>query len=476
MNGEKLNNYIYDSLNNSSSLAKNLSNDSNIEFRDMYFKIKEHINDFLGGYKENRFLTLAGLRGVGKTTILLQIYNYLRHEKNISKDRILYISADELTDFLGNNLYEAINVFIEEVHGTSPVILDEELFIFIDESHYDKNWSKAGKVFYDKTENIFFIFTGSSALNFEIKVDAVRRIKKESIFPLSFHEYNTLKNKINWIEDYEKTINDIIFRNKGIDKGRKKENEMKKRLLNLNSLTKKEWENYLLCGGFPYGLNMLNDEFYRRTFSMINKIIEKDIFSLKSFNTDTKSTISQIITYIALQSPGGTSNKKLAMALSKSQKQIREILHILEKTHLIFTVKPYGSGSKQIRKPWKYYFLSPSITSSVRYKFGNFNKNDRQFLGLLAENLVASYLFKVKESGNQYMNLFYDPLKNGVDFLIDTGDKTIPIEVGIGKKRKKQIIKAMNHYKADYGIIISNTTARIKKEDNIIHIPLMSIP
>jgi predicted AAA+ superfamily ATPase len=74
------------------------------------------------------------------------------------------------------------------------------------------------------------------------------------------------------------------------------------------------------------------------------------------------------------------------------------------------------------------------------------------------------------------MNLFYDPMKNGVDFLTDTGDNTIPLEVSIGKKNKKQITKAINHYKSDHGIIISNTTARIKKEDNIIYIPLMSIP
>ena len=44
----------------------------------------------------------------------------------------------------------------------------------------------------------------------------------------------------------------------------------------------------------------------------------------------------------------------------------------------------------------------------------------------------------------------------------------IPIEVGIGAKNTKQVKKAIS----DYGIIVSNRSSRIQKEDNIISIPL----
>ena len=44
----------------------------------------------------------------------------------------------------------------------------------------------------------------------------------------------------------------------------------------------------------------------------------------------------------------------------------------------------------------------------------------------------------------------------------------------IYKKNKKQIIKAINNYNSDYGIIISNTTNQIVKEENIIYIPLVT--
>jgi predicted AAA+ superfamily ATPase len=442
--------------------------------RKFYYNLKKHVDEFLLGYGENRFVTLAGLRGIGKTTALFQIYDYLRNEKEISSKKIIYIPVDEL-EYLGINLYDAINIFIEEFHETSLVNLKEKIFLLIDEAQQDKNWSKVGKIIYDKTDKVFMIFTGSSALNFEMNVDAVRRIKKEQAFPMSFNEYNLLKNKISPPRDYENTIMNLILNGNNLKEAISKEHEMQMDLLNLNTSIKKEWEKYLLFKDFPFGLNMKNKEISMRIFEMINRIIEKDVFALKSFNTNSITTIMQIITYIGLQEPGGTSDSKLATILSKSAKSIREILDVLEKTHLLFALKPYGTGSKQIRKSWKYYFLSPSINASIRDKFGKFSPKTREFMGLLAENLIASYLFKIKQTKNQFLNIYYDPSKNGVDFLLDTYDNIIPIEVGIGKKDKKQILKAINRYKSEYGIIISNTTEKIRKEDNIIYIPLVSI-
>jgi len=54
-------------------------------------------------------------------------------------------------------------------------------------------------------------------------------------------------------------------------------------------------------------------------------------------------------------------------------------------------VKPYGGPGVTIRKPWKYYFLSPSINATLRKRFGGFSEDNPQFLGILAENYVASY-------------------------------------------------------------------------------------
>ena len=70
-------------------------------------------------------------------------------------------------------------------------------------------------------------------------------------------------------------------------------------------------------------------------------------------------------------------------------------------------------------------------------------------------------------------DVFFESGKNTVDFLIKKGfENPIPIEVGLGEKNKRQIKRAVNNYKSDYGIIISNTTDNIEKDDDIIYLPV----
>ena len=141
---------------------------------------------------------------------------------------------------------------------------------------------------------------------------------------------------------------------------------------------------------------------------------------------------------------------------------------------MIFHIKPFsGSGRTQVRKAWKYYFLSPSIKTSINFELGKYNSKKREFLGELAENMVASYFFRLKKTMNKPHGIFYAPEKEGVDFLLsDITGKIIPVEVGIGNKDKRQIKKAINKYNSQYGIMVSNATQKITREGDVIHIPI----
>ena len=90
----------------------------------------------------------------------------------------------------------------------------------------------------------------------------------------------------------------------------------------------------------------------------------------------------------------------------------------------------------------------------------------------LEATFVASSFFNLAIGGNRQLSLFYDDNeKRNVDFIIQEGfDNPIPIEVGIGKKNKKQIKNAMNRYDSDYGIVISNSTMSIEKDEDVIFI------
>jgi predicted AAA+ superfamily ATPase len=450
-----------------------------LKYRRAYLRIKKYVDDFLMGEQlgniTKRLVVLPGLRGVGKTTIVFQIYDYLKNHKNIEQDRILYFSTDELKAYLGKRILDVIDTFIHEVHKTTPTHLEKEVFIFVDEAHFDANWSETAKILFDKSKKIFMIFTGSSALNLELSVDVARRATKEIVFPMNFSEYLTLSYE-NWFppKNMAESIRDLLFNGDNdtfFENASSKENELSKKLLSIGKPIDKEWEDFVCFKGFPFTLSMTQIEAHEKIFSMIDRVIEKDIFSIQSFNTETRNTISRILSFLALQFPGGTSDAKLSERLGVSPTLIRNILDVLEKTHLIFSIKPYGGAGKIVRKPWKYYFLSPSINSAIRFKLGAFDRSSKEMFGILIENMVASCLIRMKETINLPTGIFYDSDDGGADFLIQDGkENIIPIEVGSRKKDKGQIERAIKKYNSKYGIVICECP-KIKKEDNIIYLP-----
>ena len=177
----------------------------------------------------------------------------------------------------------------------------------------------------------------------------------------------------------------------------------------------------------------------------------------------------------AMQKPGNISSNKLANILDISRNSVNNILEAFEKTQLLFPIKAYGLITKRERQSREYYFLSTQIKSCICQESGQVIGDFNDYMGNLSENHVASLLFKLKQETGYNFEIFYDSKKGGVDFLLKTLlNNIIPIEVGYGKKTKKQITKAINRYDSEYGIIISNTKNKITKEDNIIHIPLIT--
>ena len=104
---------------------------------------------------------------------------------------------------------------------------------------------------------------------------------------------------------------------------------------------------------------------------------------------------------------------------------------------------------------------------------GNTFRDSNAYRGILLENLVASSFFNLSIRKNIGFNVFYDDedKKKSVDFILQEGfNKPVPIEVGIGKKDKKQVKNAINRLNSDFGIIISNAKALIEKEGDVIFI------
>ena len=447
-------------------------NGRGFEHRKEFEFIKHHIDEFLDKTTNNRYFALPGLRGVGKTTLLYQTYEYLFKSKNISPNQILFISCENLNDILDFKIIDVVKQFLETYHNTTLRRLDKKIFLLIDESQYDKNWALSGKRIYDKSKNIFMIFTGSSALNLEYDADSARRLLKENITPLNYNQHLKLKYNYN-AANASQSLKKLIFQG-DISDAVACEQQINRDLININGYSTMEWDEFLKYGGFPTSLFETNHHIIcKNIIGMIKKVISHDMGAISSITSASQTHANRLLRFLALQKPGDISQEKMGTYLGTSKGNVRNILDILEKTRLIFHCEPHIASPKRSIKSWEYFFATSSIKHILTSSIGNLNSNKKAYLGVLLENLVASTLFYLSNEEGNYFTLYYDPEdKTNVDFVIQAEfQKAIPIEVSMGKKKKRQMASAIERYNADYGIIISNTTKTIAKKDNIIYLP-----
>ena len=126
---------------------------------------------------------MPGLRGVGKTVVLSQLYNHHKLKKEPFK---IYISLDSLA--ARNINYSNIVEAIEAKVGSRIYELQRKLFLFIDEVHFWSDWPVGLKVIYDSCPNLFLICTGSSALGLNLNADSGRRADIIRVPPLGLTE------------------------------------------------------------------------------------------------------------------------------------------------------------------------------------------------------------------------------------------------------------------------------------------------
>ena len=444
--------------------------------RSDYDNIIGYVDNFLKGESINRFLVLPGLRDVGKTTLLFQVYEYLLKEKGISPQNILYFSCDRLKKIGGVDIFNIVNSYLETYHNSIIETLSQQVFILIDEAQYDKDWALNGKLIFDGTKNIFMIFTGSSALKLSDNPDAARRLLNIPIYPLSYCEHLKLK-----YGDFKNDISDSLIQI--IFDGDVQDNfELERRMINiysnLQNYNPSEWKNFLEFGGFPSSFYQNTHDITKKIVNMVDKVVTMDMNNIEGINTNTQYLAFQILNFLAFQNHGEVSKGSLSNLFDAKIALVTKVLDVLEKTQLIFHIEPFTSSIKRTTKPREYFFATSSLKHNLALDVGSaMVEDEKAYLGKLFETYVASSFYNLDNKRNTLYKLYYDDSKkksNGknVDFIVQREfEKPIPIEVSCGKKKKSQIKRAINSYNSSHGIIISNTISNIVKEDNIIYLP-----
>lgn len=444
--------------------------------RSNYTDIINYVDNFIVGENLNRFLVLPGLRDVGKTTILYQIYEYLIIEKKINPENSLYFSCDRLKRTGNVDIFDVVNYYCETFHNSIIETLSQPIFIFVDEAQHDKEWALNGKLIFDGSKNIFMIFSGSSALKLSSNPDAAIRLLNIPIYPLTYSEHLKLKYK-NFKNDISDSIIKMLFEGQT-----QNSSEIERRIINIYSDIQNynvyEWKNFLQFGGFPSSFYQNPKDITKKIVDMVEKVVTTDMINIEGINSNTQNLAFQILNYFAFQNPGEVSIGSLSNLFDVKKSLVTKVLRILEKTQLIFHIEAFTSSVKRTTKPHEYFFATPSIKHNLALDVGNaILEDETAYFGKLLENYVASSFHNLDNRSNISYKIYYDDSKKkssdkNVDFIVQRGlEKPIPVEVSCGEKDYGQIKRAIKKYKSSHGIIISNNSPNIFINDNIICIP-----
>lgn len=332
---------------------------------------------------------IVGMRGVGKTTMMLQ---YAK-EKLPFNESTIYISMDDIY-FSSNSLID----FVEEFHKRNGK------YLLIDEVQKYEGWSREIKMIYDNFPDIKMVISGSSAIEIlKGEGDLSRRAIINRLQGMSFREYINFKYE----HQFPTTSLSEIMNNPLVI------------AFSVNEKIKpiKLFEEYLQNGYYPFSIG---DEknFNQRMMQVINTIIESDIPSIHKINYNAVLKMKRLLAIIAESVPFKPNIKKLADQLYLSRDTLLKYFQLLASADVISLLYSATKGVSALNKPEKVYLNNPNLA----FLFANAAAN----IGNLRETFFLNQL-------QHFFKVEY-PVKG--DFLVD-GKYTF--EVGGKNKTAKQI-------------------------------------
>ena len=337
---------------------------------------------------DSKFNGIYGSRGVGKTTLLLQLATSFK----LKNDELLYISCDHPL-LAGVSLFELTQEFSK--YGGKCILIDEV--------HEALNFEQELKSIYDFLD-IKVLFSGSSAIQLT-NPSFTRRYAMHHLPILSFKEYLELSLKIP-LQSY--TFDDIIQNHTDIA------NTILQKLGDEKVL--KHFEKYLKIGAYPFYFEN-KQNYTQMVLDTINTILYADLGSLYNISGEKIIVLRKLLTSICVSNPLELSIESLAQKVGSSKVTLYKYIELLHKAELLRHVIFEGKRFKSLQKPDKLYIANTTLFSSLCME---------PKVGTIRESFFASQV-SVQSS------LYY--VEKG-DFLID---EKYTVEIGGKNKSFGQI-------------------------------------
>lgn len=279
-----------------------------------------------------RMIGLMGPRGIGKTTLILQ-----HIKEQLASNETLYVQAEDFY-FASHRLTELADAFVK-IGGK---------YLFIDEIHKYKDWSRELKLIYDYHKELHVVFTGSSVLDIaKGAFDLSRRALMYEMQGLSYREYLEL-------------FHDIKFPVCKLQQLLQQEIEIPNGFLPLQ-----HFADYLQRGYYPFADGDINQYIQQ----VVNATIETDIPQYADLSVSTARKLKRLLAIIAQSAPFKPNMSQIGGQLEVSRNNIADLCTYLEKAGLISQLRTSTNGIQGLGKVDKIYLDNPTLI----YTLGNHN-------------------------------------------------------------------------------------------------------
>jgi len=337
--------------------------------------------------RKARMIAIKGARGVGKTTLLLQ----LGKERN--GNEALYVALDDLF-FSDNTLHSLADAFNKLGGG----------LLLIDEVHKYPNWSRELKLIYDDFPKLQVIFTSSSILEiYKGESDLSRRAISYTLSELSFREYLSFREKI---ELPQYTLTEIVERHQEISA------ELIQQFTPF-----KYFSDYLKTGAYPY-FDGHTDEYYQKLLNTINLILEVDVQIEENIDFNNIAKLKRLLYVISSNVPFTPNIYKLSEQIDLNRNTLVRLLQLLSKATLIHSLYKQSKSISSLNKPDKIWMGNTNLMYAISDK--QINKGTIRETFFL-QNMPREYKLSLPDQGDFLVNNHYI------------------FEIGGKSKRKKQI-------------------------------------
>ena len=353
---------------------------------------KEYL-DFLIKLKDKNIIkVVTGIKRCGKST-LFELYKKYLFENGVKDEQIISLNFENPSDMKFSDWKDLYNYVNDKIDSKKMY------YVFLDEVQILEHFEKAvAGLFLNKNIDLYVTGSDSYMLSGELATYLTGRYMQIHMLPLSFSEF---------LEYYGK------------------ENELKK------------YNTYIENGGFPYLLNLDNNNDLIRNYldGIYNTILLKDVVSRN--NVKDTLILESIVKFLFDNIGQIVSTNKISATLNSNNRKnsvntIESYLSYLLDSYLIYKVSRYDiKGKEYLKTGDKYYVCDLGLRN---YLLGGIKD-----LGSILENVI---FLELKRKGYQIYIGKYDDLE--VDFVLKNNDGIIYVQVALSVRDEKTLARELN--------------------------------